>query len=94
TIVGFEANGGVLLGSDCLLNGKIVSALPTRDSFLPILAVLGTVASTGKSLSALRELWNLPVCASERLENFPVEKSHSLMHRLADRDALQAFLAP
>ncbi|TIP02988.1 MAG: phosphomannomutase [Mesorhizobium sp.] len=93
-VVGFEANGGVLLGSDCLVNGKILSALPTRDSFLPILAVLGTVASTGKSLSNLRESWNLPVCASERLENFPVETSRGLMRKLADRDALQRFLAP
>ncbi|SFP04359.1 phosphomannomutase [Mesorhizobium sp. NFR06] len=93
-VVGFEANGGVLLGSDCLLNGKTLSALPTRDSFLPILAVLGTVASTGRSLSSLRETWNLPVCASERLENFPVEKSHGLMRKLTDRDTLQKFLAP
>ncbi|WP_292278873.1 phosphomannomutase, partial [Mesorhizobium sp.] len=93
-VVGFEANGGVLLGSDGLVNGKILSALPTRDSFLPILAVLGTVASAGKTLSNLRETWNLPVCASERLENFPVETSRSLMRKLADRDALQRFLAP
>ncbi|RUU70083.1 phosphomannomutase, partial [Mesorhizobium sp. M2C.T.Ca.TU.009.01.2.1] len=81
-VVGFEANGGVLLGSDCLVNGKTLSALPTRDSFLPILAVLGTSASTGKSLSGLRETWNLPVCASERLENFPVEASRGLMRKL------------
>ncbi|CDX55427.1 Phosphomannomutase [Mesorhizobium plurifarium] len=93
-VVGFEANGGVLLGSDCLVNGKTLSALPTRDSFLPILAVLGTSASTGKSLSGLRETWNLPVCASERLENFPVEASRGLMRKLADRDALRQFLAP
>jgi phosphomannomutase len=93
-VVGFEANGGVLLGSDCLLNGKTLSALPTRDSFLPILAVLGTAASTGKSLSGLRETWHLPVCASERLENFPVEKSRALMRKLTGRDALQEFLAP
>jgi phosphomannomutase len=76
------------------LNSTTLSALPTRDSFLPILAALGTVASTGKSLSGLRALWQLPVCASERLENFPIEKSRSLMHRFADRDALQGFLAP
>ncbi|PBC11629.1 phosphomannomutase [Mesorhizobium sp. WSM3859] len=93
-VVGFEANGGVLLGSDCLVNGGILSALPTRDSFLPILAVLGTMASAGKTLSSLRETWNLPVCASERLENFPVETSRGLMRKLADRDALQRFLAP
>ncbi|TIV44193.1 MAG: phosphomannomutase, partial [Mesorhizobium sp.] len=47
-----------------------------------------------KTLSNLRETWNLPVCASERLENFPVETSRSLMRKLADRDALQRFLAP
>lgn len=93
-VVGFEANGGVLLGSDCSLRGKTLTALPTRDSLLPILAVLGLVASTGNTLSQLRAVWKLPVCASERLENFPVESSYSLMRRLADRDALQQFLAP
>ena len=93
-VIGFEANGGVLLGSDCSLYGKTLTALPTRDSLLPILAVLGTVASTGKSLSLLRELWGLPVCASERLQDFPVESSRGLMRQLADRDQLQRFLAP
>ncbi|MDG4876488.1 phosphomannomutase [Mesorhizobium sp. WSM4935] len=93
-VVGFEANGGVLLGSDCLVNGRTLSALPTRDSFLPILAVLGTSALTGKSLSGLRETWNLPICASARLENFAVEASRGLMRKLADRDALRQFLAP
>ncbi|WP_322418468.1 phosphomannomutase [Mesorhizobium huakuii] len=93
-VVGFEANGGVLLGSDCSLRGKTLTALPTRDSLLPILAVLGLVASTGNTLSQLRAVWKLPVCASERLENFPMESSQSLMRRLADRDALQQFLAP
>ncbi|KRB32095.1 MULTISPECIES: phosphomannomutase [Mesorhizobium] len=93
-VLGFEANGGVLLGSDCSLHGRTLTALPTRDAMLPILAVLGTVASTGKKVSHLRELWKLPVCASERLENFPVESSSGLMLRLADREQLQRFLAP
>ena len=93
-VVGFEANGGVLLGSDCSLNGKTLTALPTRDALLPILAVLGTVASTKTPLSRLRETWRLPFCASERLENFPLESSRKLMRRLADLDALQQFLAP
>lgn len=93
-VVGFEANGGVLLGSDCALNGKTLTALPTRDSLLPILAVLGTMASTKIALSQMRELWKVPVCASERLENFPTESSRSLMRHLASRGALQQFLAP
>ncbi|RRH95480.1 phosphomannomutase [Mesorhizobium tamadayense] len=93
-VLGFEANGGVLLGSDCTVNGKTLSALPTRDSLLPILAVLGTMTSTKKKLSQLRELWKLPVCASDRLQNFPTESSRRLMDNLANRDSLQQFLAP
>ncbi|PBC04164.1 phosphomannomutase [Mesorhizobium sp. WSM3860] len=93
-VVGFEANGGVLLGSDYTANGKTLTALPTRDSLLPILAVLGTMASTKKKLSQLRELWKLPVCASDRLQDFSAERSSRLMDRLANLDALQQFLAP
>ncbi|TIX95176.1 MAG: phosphomannomutase, partial [Mesorhizobium sp.] len=36
----------------------------------------------------------LPFCASERLENFPLESSRRLMTELAGPDALQQFLAP
>jgi len=39
-VVGWEPNGGFLLGSDFMINGKILKALPTRDAVLPILAVL------------------------------------------------------
>ncbi|TPK82007.1 phosphomannomutase [Mesorhizobium sp. B2-4-17] len=92
-VVGFEANGGVLLGSDCIVNGKRLAALPTRDFLLPILAVLSTMASTRKRLSELREVWKLPACASDRLQNFPAESSCRLMDHLASRDVLQQFLA-
>ncbi|TIL79497.1 MAG: phosphomannomutase, partial [Mesorhizobium sp.] len=84
----------VLLGSDCTLNGKTLTALPTRDSLLPILAVLASMASTKKKLSQLRELWSLPVCASDRLQDFSTESSSRLMDRLANFDVLQQFLAP
>ncbi|TIT89610.1 MAG: phosphomannomutase, partial [Mesorhizobium sp.] len=59
-----------------------------------ILAVLGTMASTKKKLSQLRELWKLPVCASDRLQDFSAESSSRLMDRLANLDALHQFLAP
>lgn len=39
-IVGWEANGGFLVGSDIERNGRRLAALPTRDAALPILAVL------------------------------------------------------
>ena len=54
-MVGFEANGGTLLGSDVLRNGKTISALPTRDSFLPIIACLARIRETGEPLRALAD---------------------------------------
>ncbi|MEZ9233745.1 phosphomannomutase [Vibrio amylolyticus] len=73
-IAGFEANGGFLLGSDIELNGKLVSALPTRDAVLPVLAVLALAGN--RPISKL--LVNLPhtFTASDRLQNiFPAEST-------------------
>ncbi|MFL5194304.1 MAG: phosphomannomutase, partial [Microvirga sp.] len=39
-VIGFEANGGVLLGSDIVRDGRRLAALPTRDAMLPILCAL------------------------------------------------------
>ena len=93
--MGFEANGGLLTGSAFTLNGKALSPLPTRDSFLPILAVLQLSSSQKKSLSAIAEAYSLPVAAADRLENFAQEKSAALMkHLRASKDNLETFLEP
>ncbi len=39
-VCGWEANGGFLTGSDIHWQGRVLTALPTRDAVLPILAVL------------------------------------------------------
>lgn len=94
-IVGFEANGGLMLASSFTVDGRGIDALPTRDSFLPMLAVLGTAAAKGISLSALAQEYSLPVAAANRLENFPTERSAALMaHLRGSPDNLDRFLAP
>ncbi len=94
-VVGFEANGGTLTATDFTLNGILLKALPTRDSFLPVLAVLFLAARSGKPLSAFAAGYALPVALSDRLENFPLETSAALMAYLrAGMDNLSAFLAP
>ncbi|MBX9469795.1 phosphomannomutase [Rhizobium rhizophilum] len=94
-VLGFEANGGLMLGSDIRIGSKAIKALPTRDSFLPALAVLGTAAERGLSLSALVEDFSLPVALSDRLENYASERSASLMAHLRNSpEQLAAFLAP
>ena len=52
-VVGYEANGGFLLGSDVVRNGACLTALPTRDALLPMLALLSMARTRGCKLSEL-----------------------------------------
>lgn len=81
-IIGFEANGGVLTATDFTVSGKMIKALPTRDSFLPILAALWRRKKERKPLSVVVASFDLPVTAADRLENFPLEASAALMSYL------------
>jgi phosphomannomutase len=91
-IVGFEANGGVLLGSDVKVGDARLTALPTRDALLPILSVLGAARAGATTLSALVATLPPRVARSGRLEHVPPERSALLLARLA-KDA-SAFFAP
>lgn len=94
-VMGFEANGGLLTASTFDLNGQTLAPLPTRDSFLPILAVLSLGVERKQALSNLAASYHLPVAAADRLENFAQEKSAALMaHLRASSDNLAGFLAP
>lgn len=85
-VVGFEANGGVLLGSDIRRDGRLLAALPTRDAMLPILATLATVRSSGKKLSAIAAEANFAVALSNRLQEVPQDKTADLIARLDAED--------
>lgn len=94
-VMGFEANGGTLTASNFLVNDTTLRALPTRDSFLPILATLLAGAVAAKPLSDVAAAYRLPFAAADRLENFPTETSAALMAYLRASDSnLAAFLAP
>ncbi len=90
-IVGFEANGGFLTWSDF---GRL-KALPTRDCFLPILAVLQAAKASGQPLSGLATAFPMAAALSDRIENFPTEKSKALMATLSQSQShLAQFLSP
>src|SRR5690606_39573949 len=72
-----------------------VRALPTRDCFLPMLAVLSLAARRKEPLSRIAASYRLPIAGADRLENFPVETSAALMAHLRGSDAdLSKFLKP
>ena len=91
-VVGFEANGGVLLGSDVTVNGTTLTALPTRDALLPILAVLGAAQQAGQTLSQLSATLPPRIARSDRLQHVPQERSEKLMAQL--RTGAADYLAP
>jgi phosphomannomutase len=94
-VVGYEANGGFLLGSDVVQGTSILKALPTRDAVLPMLALLVLARQRGCKLSALSADLPQRFTASDRLQNFATEKSRALLERLqADAAALLRTMAP
>lgn len=94
-VMGFEANGGLLTASAFALPGGTLEPLPTRDSFLPILAPLWFAAQNKLPLSQLSAKFNMPFAMADRLENFLVETSGALMAFLRQSDDnLAGFLAP
>jgi phosphomannomutase len=88
-VAGFEANGGFLLGSDVVLdNGKVITALPTRDALLPAIALLSLSkdSTIGELLSGLPKR----VTYSDRVKEFPREKSAYIISKA--KEDPQAFV--
>jgi phosphomannomutase len=93
-VVGFEANGGFLLGSTIVKAGRTLSPLMTRDAVLPILALLVMAKEKGYKLSQL--LHELPprYTGSDRLQSFPLEVSQRILKALStSTKALSTLLA-
>lgn len=90
-IVGFEANGGFLLGSDVYINQHILHALPTRDAVLPAIMLL--YRSKDRSISELVEHLPARYTHSNRLQNISVKTSLSLINiGLSDQQALLKYI--
>jgi phosphomannomutase len=92
-IAGFEANGGVLLGSPVSTNAGRVDALPTRDAMLPILAVLGMAARQGVPLSKLLQTMPERFTRSGRIEHVDAGRSGPFLQSLLDENLRKDFFA-
>jgi len=93
-VVGFEANGGFLLGSEVSVAGRTLSALPTRDAMLPILATLAAAREAGLTLCALVASLNAGETASARLPDISPARSGALLEQLGQVSFRQEFLRP
>lgn len=91
-VVGFEANGGFLLGFRAAGPAGPLAPLVTRDALLPILVPLVEARSRDQSLGALVAALPARFTASDRLENVPVAVSQALVAGLAGDGAARAHL--
>lgn len=77
-VAGFEANGGFLLGS-YLNDFPSLRPLPTRDALLPVIVLLAQLKTQNKPLSSMVSELPSRFTASDRLQDFPNQKSIALM---------------
>jgi len=78
-VVGWEANGGFLTGSDIRVGESTLAALPTRDAVLPILANLFAAKEQGISLSALWDRLPARFGRAGLIDNFPAAASQAIL---------------
>jgi phosphomannomutase len=78
-VIGYEANGGLLLGSFLRDGDRSLSPLMTRDSVLPILLLLKASVSFQASLSRLVSALPQRYTASDLVKDFPLEISRKLL---------------
>lgn len=92
-VVGYEANGGFLLGFAAPLACGRLAALATRDSLLPILAPLSLAKAAG-GVAALVAREPARFTATDRIEDVPTDRSAAFLRDLTtDASARMAFLA-
>ena len=93
-VVGFEPNGGFLVGSSIVQDGRNLAALKTRDAFLPMLCLLAASLGKRQKLSTLSRALPPRFTASDRIQDFPTDKSRALLAELTSSPtAIDALLA-
>ncbi|MEO9275015.1 phosphomannomutase [Marinomonas sp. 5E14-1] len=91
-LVGYEANGGFLVGSDFEVNGQTLHALPTRDSVLPALILLAMAHEKDCPISELTKDFPARHTASDRIKGIPTETSRQLINDIKNSRTKQAEL--
>ncbi len=84
-VVGYEANGGVMLGSEVALPTGMLAALPTRDALLPILSVLSLARQKSVRLSGLEGLFPKRFTRSDRIVDVERDGYLAVVEPISDR---------
>lgn len=95
SVVGFEANGGTLVGQGVRVAGAALPPLATRDAIFPLLCVLGLAAGKGRGIAEIVADLPLQHALADRLQDVPSARSAAFLDRLSqDTDYAEALFAP
>jgi phosphomannomutase len=85
-VIGYEANGGFLTGSDIELSGCSgrLTALPTRDAVLPVLSTLFASVKADKTLSELKNDLPPRFTVSGIIREIPTEKGRAIVESFSN----------
>jgi phosphomannomutase len=86
-VVGWEANGGFLTGSELHTEWGALRALPTRDAALPLLAALRSAVRTGQSVAEQADRLARWHGASDLLDEVPREVGEAVVGLLGAADS-------
>lgn len=89
-VAGYEANGGFLLASDVAKDGRVLTALPTRDAVIVMLAILAEAKERGVPVSHICADLPQRYTASGLVRDFMPEDSAAKLEALDTHDAIEA----
>ena len=91
-VVGYEANGGFLLGFSAKAPAGEIPPLMTRDCLLPIVTPLATARAAGQDLATLVATLPRRFTAADRIAGIPTDRSCAFLEQLtASPQARAAF---
>ena len=86
-VVGWEANGGFLVGSEVMMKKGTLKPLATRDAILPMLCILYAAAEQDSSLSQLFERLPKWYGRADLIDEFPQIISQEILTYFSPVDA-------
>ncbi|KAL3422816.1 hypothetical protein PVAG01_04563 [Phlyctema vagabunda] len=86
-VCGWEANGGFLTSCDIERNGNVLTALPTRDAFLPLLCALFAAHNRNMTLPELFATLPRRFSRAALLRKFPRATSMKIIEKFSPPEA-------
>lgn len=93
-VVGFEANGGFLLGDDVALKSGLLRRLPTRDSVLPAVAVLAQAKDQSVRLSEMVLTLPSRFMKADRVKEDPSDRAAPFLRAIETSQSFRSSFSP